>query len=224
MKTKVKTGFVGAIVASALLSTSVLASGYQSIEVTITNLTHKINFTSVLVASHRKPVSIFELGSPASSDLAAIAEGGITGPLAAILNDNRHVLDVQSSDGLLGPGESITVILKAGHGVKRISLAAMMLPTNDGFIALDSVKLPNHGSRTYFSPGYDAGTESNDEWCVNIPGPFCGGAGPSDGPDPVDEGYVHIHRGTQGIRDLAADIYDWRNPVAKITVKRVSNH
>lgn len=224
MKTKVKTSFFGAIVASALLSTSVLASGYQSIQVTITNLTHKINFTPVLVASHRKPVSIFELGSPASRDLAAIAEGGNTEPLAATLSHNRHVLDVQSSGGLLGPGESVTVLLKAGQGVKRISLAAMMLPTNDGFIALDSVKVPNHGRATYFSPGYDAGTESNDEWCENIPGPFCGGAGPSEGPDPADEGYVHIHRGTQGIRDLAAAVYDWRNPVAKITVKRVSNH
>jgi hypothetical protein len=225
MNTKVKTMFASTVVSCSLfIFSSALASGYQTFHVTITNLTHMINLTPVLVASHRKPVSIFDLGSPASDDLTAIAEGGNIAPLAVTLNENRQVIDVKDSGGLLGPGESVTVIVKAGHGAKRISLAAMMLPTNDGFIALDSVKVPQHGSATYFSPGFDAGTETNDEWCVNIPGPFCGGAGPSTGPDPVDEGYVHIHRGTQGIRDLAADVYDWRNPVAKITVKRVNNY
>jgi hypothetical protein len=32
---------------------------------------------------------------------------------------------------------------------------------------------------------------------------------------------VHIHRGTHGIGDLDADRYDWRNPVARITVTRI---
>ncbi len=35
------------------------------------------------------------------------------------------------------------------------------------------------------------------------------------------EGYVHINRGIHGIGDLAPDVYDWRNSVAKITVTRV---
>ena len=49
-------------------------------------------------------------------------------------------------------------------------------------------------------------------------------------PDPADplhcfgvddgEGYVHIHRGMHGIGDLAPEIYDWRNPVAAITITR----
>ena len=225
MNTKLKTLLAATLVSGSLfVSTSTLAGGYQTFQVTITNLTHMINFTPILVASHRKRVSIFELGAPASGDLAAIAEGGDVEPLTATLNNNRRVVDVKNSGGLLGPGESVTVKIKAGHHANRISIASMMLPTNDGFIALDSVKVPKQGRATYYSPAYDAGTETNDEWCENIPGPFCGGAGPSEGPDPVDEGYVHIHRGTQGIRDLAADVYDWRNPVAKITVKRIGSH
>ncbi len=212
------------IAALIITSSSIQASGYSTYHVTITNLTNSINFTPILVASHRRAVSIFELGSPASDDLSAVAEGGDTGPLTTTLNGNHQVIDVQSSSGLLGPGMSVTVIVSAAHGAKRISLASMMLPTNDGFIALDSVKAPRHDSATYFSPGYDAGTEENDEACANIPGPTCGGVPFSPGVNEGDEGYVHIHRGMHGIGDLEAHVYDWRNPVAKITITRVSNH
>ena len=198
------------------------ASGRDDYHVTITNLTHSINFTPILVASHRRPVSIFELGAPASDDLSAIAEGGDVGPLTTTLNHDKNVVDVQTSAGLLGPGESVTVIVSGDRGASYISVASMMLPTNDGFIGLNGVEVPRRGSQVFYSPGYDAGSEANDELCVNIPGPTCGGAGPSPGSDnPGDENYVHIHRGTHGIGDLDADRYDWRNPVARITVTRI---
>lgn len=207
--------------ASALLlsSTAASANGSASYQVTITNITHSINFTPILVSSHRRGVSIYELGSKASDALTAIAEGGDTSLLETELTDNPRVADVQNSGGLLGPGESVTVTVSAKHGARHISLASMMLPTNDGFIALNSVKAPRHGSETYYSPGYDAGTELNDELCISIPGPTCGGEGPSPSVD--GEGYVHINRGIHGIGDLAPDVYDWRNPVARITITRV---
>ena len=212
----------GAAIFSALLfSSSALADGRPTYHVTITNLTNAVMFTPILVASQRRAVPIFELGAPASKELTAIAEGGDISGLKAMLEADPHVVDVQDSGGLLMPGASVSVIVSARHGAKRISLASMMLPTNDGFIALDSVKAPRHGSRTYFSPGYDGGTEPNDEWCMHIPGPFCEGAGPSPGENPADEGYVHIHRGIHGIGDLKSSVYDWRNPVARITVTRI---
>lgn len=214
----------GALLVSAMtVSSPVFAAGGPSYHVTITNLTNAISFTPILVASHRRGVSIFELGAPASDDITAIAEGGDTSLLAATLGGDPRVVDIQSTGGLLGPGQSVTVIVSAGKGASRISLASMMLPTNDGFIALNGAKAPRHGSRTYFSPGYDGGTEPNDEWCMNIPGPTCNGAGPSPGENPDDEGYVHIHRGIHGIGDLTAAVYDWRNPVAAVRVTRV-NH
>lgn len=206
-------------------SSSAIASGYSTYHVTITNLTNSINFTPILVSSHRRSISLFELGSPASEDLVAIAESGDIGPLTTTLNADHHVVDVQDSGGLLGPGMSVTVIVSAAHGARRISIASMMLPTNDGFIALDSVAAPRHGSASYFSPGYDAGSEANDELCANIPGPTCGGMALSPGDNnPGDENYVHIHRGMHGIGDLDASVYDWRNPVAKITITRVRGH
>jgi hypothetical protein len=212
------------LLAGFTFSSSAIANGYSSYHVTITNLTNSIIFTPVLVASQRRAVSIYELGSPASEDLAAVAESGDIGPLTTTLNADRRVVDVQNSVGPLLPGKSVTVVVSAAHGARRISIAAMMLPTNDGFIALDSVKVPRHGSVTFFSPGFDAGSEPNDESCKNIPGPTCDGMGLSPGDNDGDEGYVNIHRGMHGIGDLAADVYDWRNPVAKITVTRVSGY
>lgn len=206
---------------SGLLLTSATAhaDGNRSYDVSITNITHSINFTPILVTSHRKGVSLYELGEPASDELSAVAEGGDIAPLAAQLAADPRVADVQNSAGLLGPGESVTVTVSANPGARYISLASMMLPTNDGFIALNSVKAPRHGSVTYYSQGFDAGSEPNDELCISIPGPTCGGEGPSPGVD--GEGYVHINRGIHGIGDLAPDVYDWRNPVAQITITRV---
>ena len=216
LKRSVRAAFISALVFS---SSSALADGKANYDVTITNLTNSITFTPILVASHRKPVTIFELGSPASKDLSMVAEAGNIAPLTATLKENKQVVDVQNSGGLLAPGASVSVRVSAWRGAKLISIASMMLPTNDGFIALDSVEVPKSGSVTYYSPGYDAGTELNDELCANIPGPTCGGQGVS--PEGVNEGYVHIHRGIHGIGDLYAPTYDWRNPVAKITITRI---
>jgi hypothetical protein len=207
--------------ASAAIMTTMpaAADGGRSYQVTITNLTHAINFTPILVASHRDGVSIFEPGSAASTDLQRVAEGGDIAPMSATLLANPRVKDVQNSGGLLGPGQSVSVTVKAGYRASHISLASMLLPTNDGFFGLSDVQAPWFGSVTYYSPGYDAGTETNDELCVSIPGPTCGGEAFS--PNDDGEGYVHVHRSIHGIGDLAADVYDWRNPVAKITITRI---
>jgi len=208
-------------------SSSALADSNKTYEVTITNITSAIIFTPILVASHKKGLApLFELGLPASDGMTAIAEGGDTAPLAAYLEAMGRGVDVENSGGPLFPGHSVTVMVSAKNGAKHVSIASMMLPTNDGFIGLNGVKAPKKGTATYYSPGYDAGTEENDEFCANIPGPQCGGIGPSPGPapgeaNPGDEGYVHIHRGIHGINDLVAGVYDWRNPVAKITITLV---
>ena len=218
---------LGALLISGLIviSSSAQAGGWPTYHVTITNLTNAIIFTPILVASHRREIDLIGLGAPASGELTAIAEAGDITLLEDVLNDMKHVADVQNSGDALVPGDSVTVVVKARHGARRISLAAMMLPTNDGFIALDSVKASNRGTQTYYSPGYDAGTEPNDELCINIPGPICGGEGLSPDEDPDDEGYVHIHRGIHGVGDLLLQpaVYDWRNPVARITVTRIGH-
>jgi hypothetical protein len=209
------------VVCSSMLYSAAAAAA--DFEVTITNLTRAQAFTPVLVASHSRGVHLFELGSPASAELSALAEGGDVAPLSVSLAADDRVIDVQHSAGLLMPGQSVTVIVSAKKDAKRISLASMMIPTNDSFVALNGMKVPKNGkTKVYFSPGYDAGSELNDESCLNIPGPVCGGEGGSPGAD--GEGYVHVSGGIAGIADLAADTYDWRNPTAKIVIKRVKSN
>jgi len=192
-------------------------------EVSVTNMTSGQTFTPLIVLTHKKGVKLFTPGSPASAELAMLAEGGDTDPLSMRMSMNPNVGDIMTSEGMLGPGETTTVIIPRSGRFNYISLAAMMLPTNDGFIALNGVHAPL-GRKTimYLSPAYDAGSEENDESCAHIPGPFgCDGMGEPYNADDDVEGFVHIHSGMHGIGDLDEAVYDWRNPVARIVIRKV---
>lgn len=189
-------------------------------EVTITNITRGQTFTPILVATHSPKIALFELGAPAGDGLASLAESGDTSLLASELASTGQVLDAQTIPGLLAPGATATVRVRARGRFDRLSVAAMLIPTNDAFVALSSLDLPwTGGAVTRTLIAYDAGSEPNDELCANIPGPRCGGVGGSPGVG--GEGYVHVSNGMHGIGDLSAAVYDWRNPVARITVRVV---
>ncbi len=192
--------------------------------VTITNITAGQIFTPVLVATHTRDVSFFKLGEAPSPELADLAEGGATGGLQMLLDSlPRYVMDTNTSgitpndDPLIDPGESVTVYVTGNRRYNRLSLAGMLLPTNDTFVAINSMPLPRRHAASK-ALAYDAGSEMNDELCTNIPGPQCMGEPFSDG---LAEGFVHISRGISGEGDLNASDYDWRNPVARVTVRRV---
>ena len=62
------------------------------------------------------------------------------------------------------------------------------------------------------------GTEINNELCSHIPGPACDATSGNQQAEP-GEGFIHVHRGFRGVGpDLAAEVYDWRNPVAEICI------
>ena len=122
-----------------------------------------------------------------------------------------------------------TFALDAGNAGNRFfSYASMVIPSNDAFIAsadptahavFDELGNFVGGSFVvYGSRVRDAGTEVNDESCANIPGPYCMGApySPEDG-----EGFVHVANGIQGIGDLPPEMFDWRNPVASVSIRRM---
>lgn len=205
---------------SSALTGAVWADDMRYYDVTITNVTRGQSFTPVLVATHGDGVRLYRLGEPANPALTTLAESGATQPLADMLRAMPQVSRITTTAGLLGPGKSVTVRIAAGDNADRLSMAAMLVPTNDGFFALNGVDLPKGKEPSVnFSPIFDAGSEPNDELCANIPGPACGGAG--DSPDASGEGYVHVHAGIHGIGDLEAAKYDWRNPGAMIVVRRV---
>jgi hypothetical protein len=157
------------------------------------------------------------LGEAASDELAAIAEAGDTDPFKEKILKSGIGFDAASTGAPLLPGNSVTVKVKAKGKFNHVSLAAMLLPTNDGFVAINGMRLP-YKMHTQVIPGYDAGSELNDELCAHIPGPQCGGEALSvdDG-----EGYVHIHNGIHGIGNLNSSDYDWNNPVAIVNIKRM---
>ncbi|MDH5179801.1 MAG: spondin domain-containing protein, partial [Gammaproteobacteria bacterium] len=155
----------------------------------------------------------------ASDELAQLAEGGATGPLQSSLEATGKV-HASATTGVIFPGTSASVTLDMDDHANRISIAAMMVPTNDGFIGANGIRAPflKGQSRVVYIVARDAGTEMNDESCQNIPGPHCGGEGYNAA---GGEGYVHVHAGIHGEGDLSVKAYDWRNPVAKVTITRM---
>ena len=189
-------------------------------EVTVTNITPGQTFTPQLLVTHAPDISLFYLGEPASIELEILAEGGDTGPLTdALVNEASYV---DTIPGLLPPGASVSAMVMGGSG-DVISMAAMLIPTNDTFVALNSMPLPQEGAVTYYVQAYDAGTEGNDQNCRSIPGPVCGGEGYNGDPADGDEGFVHISNGFHRLpgNTLRPEAYDWRNPVARVTVTRM---
>ncbi len=209
------------ITVAGLLATTVQADdGMGMYAVTVTNLTRGETFTPIMVATHRKGTHVFHLGEAASAELAAVAEGGDFSGLSTKLMDSGAAFDIATNGALLAPGASTTIMVKMAKRFKHVTVTSMLIPTNDAFVAVNGIKGPGKDHyKVIMSPTYDAGSEPNDELCANMPGPVCGGEGGS--PNAGGEGYVHIHAGIHGIGDLTSSDFDWRNPSARIVIKRV---
>jgi len=205
------------LLASTLSLVAQAAHEFETFEVTIFNITKSQNFTPILLATHHSSVSLFTPGLVASSQLEILAEGGATMPLQDLLDGNPDVLETVTTDGLLLPGQSVTVEIQADVHFNRLSITSMLIPTNDTFVGLRSMKLLPLRSTMFTLTAYDAGTELNDELCANIPGPDCGGEGDNT---VGGEGFIFTSNGISGIGDLEPDVFDWRNPVARVRVKR----
>lgn len=197
--------------------------GDRRYEVSITNITKGQIISPAVVATHDDSLMpIYTLGSPASHQLAQVAEDAVLDPFINMLEGNSAVSSVGVITGVNGPilpGETASIVISSSKKARELSLAAMLVTTNDTFVALNGVNLPGRYS-SHMPPGLDAGTEANNEDCAFIPGPPCGNGGVRD--TAGAEGYVYVSPGIQGIADLDPAQHDWRNPVAKITIRRLS--
>ena len=227
------------ITAALLTAASTLPAAVQaqSLSVEITNLTHGIHFTPLLVTAHVADHHLFDIGSPASASLQAMAEGGdISGLITDVAGIGATYIDNPAA-GLLEPGASVTTNLDTtGTANTQLSVVSMLLPTNDGFVGLNAITLPTEpGVYTYYLNAYDAGTEANDEiinggGASGAPGipaaPGGDGGTGATGAAGIDANpYVHIHRGalgdsdpTGGVSDLDSTIHRWLNPVARLVL------
>jgi hypothetical protein len=206
-------------------------------DVQITNLTNGIFFTPFLVAAHPAGNNLFMSGQPASANLQAMAEGGDTAGLLADVTALGATVSDNPAGGLLAPASSTTFSMNTdGTTNDRLSVVAMLLPTNDAFAGLNAVEIPTvAGTYTFDVAAYDAGTEANDELIT-------GGGMPGAAGIPADPGMltgtggsgaamtdanpnVHIHRGalgdtdaTGGSSDLDSRVHRWLNPVIRVTI------
>jgi len=207
--------------AITLLVITLSTAHARSYEVTITNLTRGQIFSPVFAVTHNYNKSLFTTGEAASPELAALAQDANTDGLTDLLSNAEGVNEVVQGTGVIMPGKSETLIIESDRHARFISLVSMLVTTNDAFMAVNKVKLP-YRNATMTVPAYDAGAEDNNESCAYIPGPPCGNANATS--EVEGEGFVHIHSGIHGIADLGAAEYDWRNPAAKISIRRMSKY
>ena len=231
MKTSLYAGLLAASLAAAP------AANATQFNVEITNLTNAIYFTPFLVAAHPAGNNLFSVGEAASANLQAMAEGGDTAGLLADVNGLGATVVDNPAAGLLAPTMSTSFDMNTdGTSNDRLSIVAMLLPTNDAFAGLNAVEIPSEpGTYVFNVPAYDAGTEANDELLT-------GGGAPGAAGMPADPGgltgtggtgaamadantTVHIHRGALGDTDAAAGASDldsrvhrWLNPVIRVTI------
>lgn len=228
--------FTHTLTSLTVASTFLVASQVHAadIDIKLVNLTHAIAFTPILVAAHDDQTALFHLGEEASSALQKMAEGGNTEDLkSAVMSAGGATLDLTSAPTMAG----VTSMGSLDTGTNMyLSVSAMMLPTNDGFVGLDSWMIPTEaGTYTVMLNAYDAGTEVNDE-IINgggmpgtpgIPADPSGNAGTGGTGVSSNEGNqtVHIHPGNigdddpnGGMSDLNSSAHRWLNPVAKLVI------
>lgn len=211
-------------------------AGLAEYEIVVENLTSGQPFTPPAVAIHRPAISLYEVGEPASEAIREIAENGNLDPALAVLDASKHVSDFGPAFGPtiapLLPGETTSILLRSERGAKLVSMAAMLICTNDGFTGIDDVRLPKDlgQSITVYARAYDAGTEVNTEDFADIVPP-CQSLGPVSSDDPgtgmsnpalAEGGVITSHPGVVGGDDLVPDIHGWTDPVAMVTVTRVN--
>jgi hypothetical protein len=250
-------GAAGAALGSLVLGGTAVAQqgggpgGARRFRVTVTNLTGGQPFTPPAVAVHQPSVELFSVGEPANEAVTQVAENGNLDPLLSLVEETDEIrgAGVFTSDGSptplvpeADPGETGlpyvgSVEVSADASATHCSFVSMLIATNDGFVGLDTVSLPEavNASHTHYAASYDAGTEENTESFDHIvpPAQFLVdpdrelGEAPAGGSttnnDALDEdGVVTPHPGIEGDNDLDADVYDWTDPAAVVHVERIA--
>jgi len=214
------------VMLTMLLGTFAFSQGY-TYEVTVTNLTKSQIFSPPVAVSHNSNYQLFVLGTPSSDALSTMAEDGDNSLIIASAQGSDDVLDASSAGGPVMPGQSITFSVDGSFGYNMISVAGMLVSTNDAFFAIDSVRVSgalfkrgiNYTSELAWA--FDAGSELNTEDCAHISGPPCGNGGVRVESD--SEGYVYVHAGITGDASIDRGDYNWNGPVARVSIRIVRN-
>lgn len=104
--------------------------------------------TPVAWAVHTDATSLFQIGAPASEEMEAVAEDGVTGPLADALQADPAVgSSGVEGDGPVMPGGEYSFSVTPSAVYPYLSFATMFVPSNDIFLAFgpSGVRLVDEG-------------------------------------------------------------------------------
>lgn len=216
---------VAAALAISNLAATASAETEYTYKVTVTNLTEGQLMTPFVVATHDGSFDLFRAGTYASFGVQQLAENGGVPALVDELLANGAVADVQVAEPAAGlpvfPGESVATYVTSSGDAGYLSVAGMLICTNDGFGGVNSVSL-ERPSATVLGQAYDAGTEINTESYADLVPP-CDGLGQTGESDPAlaENRVIRRHRGIRGIGDLDPATHDWHGPVIKVEIELV---
>lgn len=198
----------------------------NSYRITLSNQTNNQPFSPIAIIIHDGSYSAWQIGDAASAGLEILAESGDNTQLLQEADD-AGMTTTGSGDGAFGAGEESSVELEVDEAHVTLSLATMLVNTNDAFTGSNEVDLSGlevGGSLTRQLAVYDAGTESNEELAGTIPGPADGGEGFNALRDDLDK--VSQHSGVASVDgsnpDSALDqSHRFDGPVARLIVTRI---
>jgi len=140
------------------------AQNLDTATVRVQNLTAGQPFGATVVIVHNSNFRLFENGQAATPGLRQLAEDAFTEPIMIEAEAYPDVLQVFIGSGIPPLGSDI-VEIEFTSEFNQVSVAQMLVNTNDAFYAARSVTIPATGSTLVRVPAYDAGTESDDEDC-----------------------------------------------------------
>lgn len=201
-----------------------------SFDVTVTNLTNAQPLSPIAVIAHQSGYSFFAIGSPATTGLEEMAEGGDNTALLAEADADAMVTVTTSGAAPIGPAASEVVTIDLPESELpglRISVATMLVNTNDAFSGLNGMQVGGMAVGDVLnirSIAYDSGTEADSEEAASIPGPAGGGEGFNPARDDQAD-QVSMHSGVVSGDDgfATSDLTEqhrFDNPVAQILIVR----
>ena len=194
-------------------------------EVSMTNLTAAQPMSPLAVVLHGSNYHMYTLGEGATVALEKLAEGGDNSVVLDGAMGTTNVDEALSSEGLLLPGAKTQVVIEGT--ASYLSIASMLVNTNDGFVGLESYHLSDlaRGESVKLSLStYDAGTEANSESAASVP------AQQGEGFNVVRDdtnAMVRYHAGVvssdDGLSSSALSaIHRFDNPTATLMIKRIN--
>jgi hypothetical protein len=199
------------------------APGMTRFRVTVVNATNNQKMSPPAVVLHGPDWRAWSPGEAAGEGLEKLAEGGATDDFLAEAEEAGCAGSV-AAEGPVDPGAS-QVLEVEGESMEmlRLTVATMLIQTNDGFAGLDGAEVDDlevGEERSWNVKAWDAGTEENTESASMLP--------PQGGFDAErpSGGVVTVHPGVltraEGLEGSALDeSHRFARTVAVVRVERL---